>query len=186
MNSRKVEKQVSYAIVLIFVVFVIIFKLFGWEMRDIVSLFTNIMIAILIIAIVVSFLNAMIASKKMDAGIKRLKDKCYFTELRLDYVFGTPKGALLVAGLDRGNRHYKFLSYYIGNAYDIEKIIKNNNVESVKVWVDLLFLKLYEIDLDDLFIKMGRSYSLDCRANILIKDLKEANETINDYKKRLL
>ena len=111
MNSRKIEKQVSYAIVLIFVVFLIIFKILGWEMRDIVSLFTKIMIAILIIAIVVSFLNAMIASKKMDAGIKRLKDKGYFTELRLDYVFGTPKGALLVAGLDRGNRHYKFLSY---------------------------------------------------------------------------
>jgi hypothetical protein len=155
-------------------------------MRDIVSLFTNIMIAILIVAIVVSFLNAMIASKKMDAGIKRLKDKGYFTELRLDYVFGTPKGLLLVAALDRGNRHYKFVSYYIGNAYDFEKLIKNNPVESIKVWVDLLFLKLYEIDMEDLCIRLGRNYELDCRANVLIKDLKEANETINDYKKRLL
>ena len=118
--------------------------------------------------------------------LKRLKDKGYFTELRLDYVFGTPKGLLLVAALDRGNRHYKFVSYYIGNAYDFEKLIKNNHVESIKVWVDLLFLKLYEIDMEDLCIRLGRNYELDCRANVLIKDLKEANETINDYKKRLL
>ena len=186
MNSEKIEKQISYALVLVFVIFVIIFKLAGWEMRDIVGLFTTIIVVLIVLAIVVTLLNAMIASKKMNAGIKRLKDKGYFTELRLDYVFGTPKGLLLVAALDRGNRHYKFVSYYIGNAYDFEKLIKNNHVESIKVWVDLLFLKLYEIDMEDLCIRLGRNYELDCRANVLIKDLKEANETINDYKKRLL
>ena len=64
MNSEKIEKQVSYAIVLVFVIFVIIFKLAGWEMRDIVGLYTTIIVVLIVLAIVVTLLNAMIASKK--------------------------------------------------------------------------------------------------------------------------
>lgn len=186
MNSKNLEKQISYCVVLVFVLFVIVFKILGWEMKSIVSLFSILVIIVIVLVIIGLIINAMIASKKLDAGIKRLKDKGYFAELRLDYVYETPNGLLLVASLDRVNMHYKFVSCYAGNASGIQELIESKKIENIKVWVDLLFLDLYEIDLDDLFIKIGKSFKLESKFNVSTRNLKEANELINDYKKMLL
>lgn len=183
MNVDEIEKTVSYTIVLIFVVFFIIGKLFDWETRDIVKIFNILLVIVIILVVSGMALNKTIANKKQIAGIDRLKEKGYYTELRLDLVHETQEGLLIVAAFDIGKRHYKFLSYYTGDAGGVVKLIEDHNIQKIKIWVDMLYKSVFEFDLDDLFSKIGMTNNLILGSRHVSKDLDYINSIIKSFKK---
>ena len=84
-------------------------------------------------------LNKIIAIKKQEAGVARLKEKGYYTDLRLELVNETKDGLLIVAAFDIGKRHYKFLSHYMGDSKGIVKCIKLAFIVPLLLIVLILF-----------------------------------------------
>ena len=177
-RAKLIELIYSTFIALIGFGLIIYFKSNG---LDINSLFTFLPIVFIGIPLFIAIVLIIIKHskvKKEQARIQEIKNSNMMYEIQLDAVYGRNNKFVAVTSCNIEGIYYQFISTYSGNGIMFERAIKAKDIKTVKVWLDLTNPKIFELDINDLFNKVGSSYQIVYEGRMVYTDKVEADSMI--------